>query len=149
MPHPENHSAGAPPFPVTRILVPVDMRHAEASQLAVETAVYFARAARAELSILTVAYPLGTHMTQMSEAHRPEFEAFVAGEAKRLDYPLKPLFHVHEAVNEVIQKVIRQHGVDFVVMATHHPRLTDHLFGSHASQTALHANCAVLIVRGG
>ena len=87
-----------PPFPITQILVPVDMRHKE---------------------------------------------------AERLGHAITPLFESHEAVNETIQKVIAKHGVDFVVMATHHPRLTDHLFGSHASQTALHANCSVLILRGG
>nr|WP_321359842.1 universal stress protein [uncultured Hyphomonas sp.] len=137
-----------PPFPVTHITVPVDMRHKEASRLAVEAAVYMARQAGAKVSILTVAKPLGTHLTDMPEAHKPEFNAFVTEEAERLGHAITPLFASHEAVNETIQKVIEKHGVDFVVMATHHPRLTDHLFGSHASQTALHANCTVLIVRG-
>lgn len=137
----------AAPFKISRILVPVDMRHAEASQKAIETAIYFARPTGAAVFILTVANPLGTHMTEMPEAHRPEFEALVEAEAARLDYPITPLFQSHESANETIQKVIKQHGMDFVVMATHHPRLADHLFGSHASQTALHADCSVLIVR--
>ena len=50
-------------------------------------------------------------------------------------------------MNEIIQQTVKQHEIDFVVMASHHPRLADHLFGSHASQTALHANCSVLVVR--
>lgn len=137
-----------PPFPITQILVPVDMRHREASQLAVESAVFLARPSGASVSILTVTNPLGTHLTEMPEARKPDFEAFVAAEAERLGFVITPLFESHEAVNETIQKVIKKHGVDFVVMATHHPRLTDHLFGSHASQTALHANCSVLILRG-
>lgn len=137
-----------PPFAATHILVPVDMRHSEASRLAVESAVYLARLAGAKVSILTVTNPLGTHLTEMPEARKPEFAAFVAGEAERLGHAITPLFESHEAVNETIQKVIDKQGVDFVVMATHHPRLTDHLFGSHASQTALHANCSVLILRG-
>ena len=138
----------APPFPITQILVPVDMRHKEVSQLAVESAVYLARLSGAKVSILTVTNPLGTHLTEMPEARKPEFDAFVAEEAERLGHAIAPLFESHEAVNETIQKVIKQHQVDFVVMATHHPRLSDHLFGSHASQTALHANCSVLILRG-
>lgn len=137
----------AAPFKISRILVPVDMRHAEASQKAIETAIFFARPAGAEVFILTVANPLGTHMTEMPEAHKPDFEAFVAAEAARFGYPITPVFQSHESANEIIQKVIRQRGVDFVVMATHHPRLADHLFGSHASQTALHADCSVLVVR--
>ena len=138
-----------PPFPITQILVPVDMRHKEASRLAIESAAYLAGPAGANVSILTVTNPLGTHLTEMPEARKPEFDAFVAEEAERLGHAITPLFESHEAVNETIQKVIAKHGVDFVVMATHHPRLTDHLFRSHASQTALHANCSVLILRGG
>lgn len=136
-----------PPFAATHILVPVDMRHQEASQKAVAAAVYLARPAAAEVSILTVANPLGTHLTEMPEAHKPEFDAFVAGEAERLVHTITPLFESHEAVNDTIRRVIDKKDVDFVVMATHHPRLTDHLFGSHASQTVLHANCSVLILR--
>ncbi|MEZ6000239.1 universal stress protein [Hyphomonas sp.] len=136
------------PFAATHILVPVDMRHKEASQLAVESAVCLAGLSGAKVSILTVTNPLGTHLTEMPEARKPEFDAFVAQEADRLGHAITPLFESHEAVNETIQKVIAKHGVDFVVMATHHPRLSDHLFGSHASQTALHANCSVLILRG-
>tara|TARA_B100000809_G_C14691092_1_gene370565 strand:- start:31 stop:171 length:141 start_codon:yes stop_codon:yes gene_type:complete len=45
-------------------------------------------------------------------------------------------------------ETISKGDFDFVVMATHHPKLTDHVFGSHASQTALHADCSVLILRG-
>ena len=137
-----------PPIAATHILVPVDMRHREVSRLAVESAVYLAGLSGAKVSILTVTNPLGTHLTEMPEARKPDFEAFVAEQADRLGHAITPLFESHEAVNETIQKVIKQHGVDFVVMATHHPRLSDHLFGSHASQTALHANCSVFIVRG-
>jgi nucleotide-binding universal stress UspA family protein len=136
------------PFRASRILVPVDMRHAEVSRSAVDAAVYLARRTGAKVFVLTVANPLGTHLTEMPEAHKPEFNAFVSQEAQRLDYPITPLFQSHESVNEVIRHIVKQHDVDFVVMATHHPRLTDHLFGSHASQTALHANCSVLILRG-
>ena len=80
-----------PPFNAKRILVPVDMRHAAVSQKAIETAVYFARPGGSEVLILTVANPLGTHITDMPEAHKPAFEAFVKREAEALDYPIKPL----------------------------------------------------------
>ena len=141
--------SGDAPFRMTRILVPVDMRHTDASQQAIETAVYFARTSGARVFILTVANPLRTHMSDMPEAHKPEFEAFVADESARLGYLIEALFRSHESVNEIIQQAVKQHAIDFVVMASHQPKLADHLFGSHASQTALHANCSVLIVRGG
>ena len=136
------------PFSTKRILVPMDMRHADASEQAIETAVHFARTADAQVNILTVMNPLSTQLNDMPQTHEPEFNAYVARQSARLGYPIAAIFEIHEAVNEIIQKTIKTYGIDFVVMASHHPRLTDHLFGSHASQTALHADCSVLVVRG-
>ena len=147
MPHSDEQTDGAFPFPVTRILVPVDLHHTAASQPAIETAAKLARLAGAKLLVLTVVNPLGTHMTEMPEAHKPDFEAFVKGEADRCGYPIQPLFRSHESVNETICKTVKAEGVDLIVMASHHPRLADHLIGSHASQTALHTDCSVLVVR--
>lgn len=136
------------PFLAKHILVPMDMRHADASEPAIETAVQFARTTDARVSILTVMNPLSKQLNDMPQAREPEFHAYVARQSERLGYPIAAIFESHEAVNEIIRKTVKKHGIDFVVMASHHPRLTDHLFGSHASQTALHADCSVLLVRG-
>ena len=151
MTHSDRDSARAHPLPFSakHILVPMDMSHADASEQAIETAVYFARIADAQVNILTVMNPLGTQLNDLPQTHEPEFNAYVARQSARLGYPIAAIFESHEAVNEIIQQTIKTYGIDFVVMASHHPRLTDHLFGSHASQTALHANCSVLVVRGG
>ena len=92
----------APPFSATHILVPVDMRHREASQLAVESAVYLARRAGAKVSILTVINPLGTHLTEMPEARKPDFEAFVAAEAERLSHAITPLYRAVSSSSTVL-----------------------------------------------
>lgn len=129
------------------MLVPVDMRHPDTCQKAIATAVWLARPASAAITILTVARPFGTHMTEMPEDKKPDFDSFVAAAATAHDYPIEALFRSHESVDHVIQDVVRKDDYDVVVMASHHPRLADHLFGSHASQAALHADATVLVVR--
>lgn len=137
------------PFATKNILVPVDMRHRDACEKAIETAIYFARQSGGEVSILTTANPLGTHLTDGPAQHEPAFKAFVAAQAEDHDFPIKAIFRAHESPNHVIRETVEKGAFDFVVMATHHPKLSDHLFGSHASQTALHADCSVLILRNG
>lgn len=135
------------PISANRILVPVDLGQIENSERAIETAVWLARQAGASLMILTVANPLGIAFNDMPEDKKPDFEAFVAEMSERHGFDISPLFRSHESVRYAIRQAIEQEGIDFVVMATHDPRFTDHLFGSRASETALHNDCSMLILR--
>jgi len=136
------------PISASRILVPVDLGQLENSEHAIETAVWLARQAGAALMILTVANPLGIAFSDMPEDKKPDFEAFVANMSDRHGFEISPLFRSHESVKYAIRQVIEDESIDFVVMATHDPRLTDHLFGSRSSETALHNDCSILILRG-
>ncbi len=145
-------SSDSPPAPqcpirINHILAPVDMRHRDASETAMDAAAWFARQTGARISVLTVARPLGDAITEMPEIHQPAFEDYVASLAEKHGCRFEALFRSHESVDRVIRDVVRDCEIDFVVMATHHPKLTDHLFGSHASQTALRADCSVLVIR--
>jgi len=136
------------PVAIKNILVPVDMRHKNATERAIAAAVWISSQTEAPISVLTVAKPLGITFSDMPEDHKPEFDAFVAEMAKRHDHEITAVFRSHESIRHVIHQVIKDNAMDFVVMATHHPRLVDHLFGSDASQTVLHEDCSVLILRG-
>lgn len=135
------------PLGIKNILIPVDMRHPEHSQQAVSTAAWLADVTGSSVHMLTVANPLGDSITEMPERHKPAFEAFVDEMSKESKCQINPVFRSHESVNYVIHDVIASQAIDFVIMWTHHPRLADHLFGSHASQTALHNDCSVLVLR--
>lgn len=135
------------PRKIRHILVPIDMAEREQSEPAIEMAAWLARQTGARITALTVAKPLGDAFTEMPEVHQPEFEGFVAERSDHHAIPIEALFRSHEAIDHVIREVIDQLAVDFVVMATHQPRISDHLFGSHASQTALHNDCSVLVLR--
>ncbi|MEQ8412288.1 MAG: universal stress protein [Erythrobacter sp.] len=129
------------------MLVPVDLGQLANSEHAIETAVWLARQAGASLTILTVANPLGIAFSDMPEDKKPDFEAFVAKMSDRHDFDISPLFRSHESVKYAIRQAIEDENIDLVVMATHDPRLTDHLFGSRSSETALHNDCSILILR--
>ncbi len=135
------------PFSARNILVPVDLRNREESRKAVELAVETARPDGGTVSILSVVNPLGKHFTEGGKQHEPAFKSFVSEESTRLDYPIEALFRSHESPNRIIRETIEKKDTDLVIMSTHHPKLTDVVFGSHASQTALHADCSVFILR--
>ncbi|MEQ8738174.1 MAG: universal stress protein [Hoeflea sp.] len=145
-PSPANAPAACP-ISASRMLVPVDLGQLANSEHAIETAVWLARQAGASLTILTVANPLGIAFSDMPEDKKPDFEAFVAKMSDRHDFDISPLFRSHESVKYAIRQAIEDENIDLVVMATHDPRLTDHLFGSRSSETALHNDCSILILR--
>jgi len=129
------------------ILVPIDMRHADASTKAMAVAAECARLFGAELHMLTVRDPLGGDIADLPLAHRSEFETYAARQAKLLDIAITPVFRVHESPQRIIAEVAEEFGIDLIVMASHDPKIADHLFGSNASEVALHAPCSVFVVR--
>lgn len=52
-------------------------------------------------------------------------------------------------VHAEILRVAREIRADLIILASHHPELSDYLLGSNAAHVARHADCSVLIVRGG
>jgi nucleotide-binding universal stress UspA family protein len=136
------------PFPVSQILVPVDMGTPDASGPALATAAWHAGQTGARVHVLTVVKPLGGAITELPASHQEDFEAFVAGAAARHGCAMTAVLRSHESPDHVIRETVKSLGIDLVVMTTHHPSLTDRLLGSHASRTALHADCSVLVLRG-
>ncbi len=129
------------------IMVPVDMGEQEKSAKALAMAAQFAKDYGAKLYVMTAAHPLGEGITEYPEHHKPEFEAFIkeAGDAYGIE--VEALFRQHESAEKMILEAAEEIKADLVVMATHDPKITDHLFGSHASHVTLHATCSVMVVR--
>ncbi len=136
-----------PPITMRTILTPVDMRHPEASEKAIATAVWMARLTVARLAIVTADRPPGELFLKIPESTEAELEAFVAAESKTHGLDIMAIHRVHESPVQMVKEVTKEIGADLIVMASHNPRFTDHIFGSNASQIALHAPCSVLVVR--
>jgi len=133
----------------SKIMVPVDMRHREQSQKALETAADLAKHFGASMVLLTVDHPLGHHSLQeMPEQHNPAFDAFVAEEQRLLGVDkLEAVFTHADVAHQRICEEAEELGVDLIVMGSHDPRLSDYLFGSNASRVVLHTPCSVMVVR--
>ena len=140
-------SALAPDLQYRRILVPLDMRHADQSEGALATAAALARLAKAQLHVLTVAYPFGDGIQDVAEAHQQEFEAYVAEQSKTLGVAMDPVFRVHDTAVDIIADVAAELETDLIVMVSHDPRFADRFFGSNASHVVTSAKASVLVVR--
>lgn len=129
------------------ILTPIDMRHAEQSAKAIGVAAALAKGLQAKYYMLTVAYPFGEHLADMPDDLKPAFETFVSRHAAKAGIDITPVFRTHESATAVIHEVAGEFDIDLIVMASHDPRIADHVFNSNASEVALHNKCSVMVVR--
>lgn len=133
------------------IMVPVDLAHFDKIDKALEVAADLARhyGARVHYVGVTTAVPSAV-------AHNPaefadKLQRFATDQAAiyGIDTQAHPLTS-HDPTADL--DVTLRHAedvidVDLIVMASHLPGFTDHLFGSHGSYIASHSKMSVLIVR--
>lgn len=131
----------------TKILIPVEPEHYDASQKAIGVAAELAKQHGASVTMMTLA-PF-RNKERMVEAERDlaEFGAFVKTKGEELGLALKAAFRVADSVSDGIREVAEDIGADLVVMSSHDPVLTDYLFGSNAASVVLHTPCSVLVIR--
>lgn len=137
----------SPKLAYQRLLVPVDMRHRDNATGSIEVACAISGASGAELILMTAASPLGQHLTDTPEDQQVIFQSYADDIAERYGQTITPVFRAHEHPEHVILEECRDRDVDLVVMSSHDPRLSDHIFGSHASHIVRDAPCSVFVVR--
>ena len=135
----------------SKIMVPVDLTHADQLQKALSTA-----ADLAKFYNIPVCYVGVTAATPGSIAHNPDeyagkLEAFAQDAAKKGGHEATALARVsHDPaadLNPTLLKAVEETGADLVVMASHIPNIADHLWPSHGGQIASHSNASVFVVR--
>ncbi len=135
-----------------KIMVPVDLAHAESLGKAMAVAAGLARTHGASLTIVgvTTAQPSGV-------AHTPqEFErklaAFAAEQAGALGVEIGHIVRLsHDPAidkDDLLEEVVEGEGFDLVVMASHVPGIAEHVFASNAGSLAAHSRASVFVVRG-
>ncbi|MCR9110482.1 universal stress protein [Marivita sp. XM-24bin2] len=134
-----------------RIMVPVDLAHAESLDRALKCAADLAGQHGAEIVYVGV-----TAQTPGAIAHTPaEFKGKLADFAKEQSeqYGVSVTSHVIEShdpaaeMDKDLLKAVRETGADLVVMQSHKPGLTDYLFEGHGPYLAQHAEASVMLVR--
>lgn len=138
-----------------KILVPIDLSHAESQRKSVQAAAEIAQSSGSRLYVVTVVPGFGLPIVA---SHFPEdFEEKALENAKQAlddfvgqsfprDLEVRQVV-AHGTVFEEILRCAKELGVDLIVMASHRPEMQDYLLGTNASTVVRHAACSVLVVR--
>lgn len=139
------------------ILLPVDLSKDPTQRKALEVAVNMASDTGAQLTVMTVVPDFG--MTIVSGFFPEGFEekAMKEAQARLHDYvkesvpdDIKVRHMVgHGTIYTEILRVAGEANIDLIVIASHRPELSDYLLGPNAARVVRHADCSVLVVRGG
>lgn len=135
----------------TKIMVPVDLAHAEKLERALQCAADLALHYKA-----TVVYVGVAAATPGSVAHTPQefaekLAAFAANQAETAGITTDSLaLTSHDPSTDLdptLLSAIDETGADLVVMASHIPNLTDYIWPSNGGTVARRAKVSVMVVR--
>ena len=132
-----------------KILVPVDLSHADRLQKALETGADLA--AHYGAAVCYVGVTSGGPTGHNPAEYEAKLKDFAQGESKRRGHPAEAKAYVsHDPARDLGQtllKAVHELGADLVVMASHVPGIPEHIFSSNAGYLASHADVSVLVVR--
>ena len=135
-----------------KIMVPVDLEHADKLSLALDTAAKLAKIYNAPVTYIgvtsTAPGPLGHNPAEYGR----KLAAFAAaqGETHAIETHGTTVVSHDPAVDldDALVKAVHDTGSDLVVMATHIPNVIDHIWPSNGGRVATHTNASVFLVRG-
>ena len=135
------------PTQVSRILCPINLRHAQLAHPAYAEALRLAHWHGAELIVMTVTPEIERNLNIRDS------EAFWMDELKRFlkdnppgDVAVRPVVRKGAAHRQIVKLAVAE-KVDLIVMDSANPRIQDYLLGTTASHVASHAPCTVMVVR--
>lgn len=136
----------------SRILVPVDLDHADKLDKALELAAKTAKEHDATVIYVGVvdAVPTTSKRTEGSKT-RALLDEFAAEQAHK--YAIKVADHVelrgdfHLNIGAEVIDAAKKTDCDLIVMASHIPGLKEHILASNAGYVASHAPMSVFVVR--
>lgn len=135
----------------TKIMVPVDLVHAESLDKALKTAGDLAKLYDASVTYVGVTSSAPGSVAHSAEEFETRFQQFAdqRSRAHGVEVAAK-VFVSHDPAVELdhlLFKAIDETGADLVVMASHMPGLAEHLFASNAGYIASHAKISVMVIR--
>ena len=136
----------------SRILVPVDLDHADKLTAALDIAAKMAKEGGGSLIYLGVVDAAPTASTRTDSDRMAEALAAFS-KAQSAKYGIDIVDHVtlrgdlHIHVGKDIITAAKDNNCDLIVMASHVPGLKDHILASNAGYVASHAPMSVFVVR--
>jgi len=134
-----------------RILVPVDLAHADKLEKALTTAADLAKHYKASICCVGVTTSAPSEVAHNPEEFAAKLDSFTAEQSKKRGVEFEPTMKTsHDPVrdlDDVLGEAIKEQSADLVVMASHVPTFADHIFSSNAGYLASHVDTSVFIVR--
>jgi nucleotide-binding universal stress UspA family protein len=134
-----------------KIMVPVDLAHLDNLAPALEEARRLAGWHGAELCYVGVTAPTPGPLAHNPAEFAAKLEAFAADESRKAGQPASAHTIVsHDPavdLNKKLVAAIGEVGADLVVIGSHRPGWSDHLFSSHGGYVATHAPVSVTVIR--
>ena len=134
-----------------KIVVPVDLAHADTLAKALQTSADLARHYGAEITYVGVTTNLPSSVAHTAAEYQQKLEGFAGEQGRKFGIEIKAKTIVsHDPARDLDDRLgeeIRAEQADLVVMASHVPIFSDHVFASNAGYLASHATTSVFIVR--
>ncbi|WP_299441843.1 universal stress protein [uncultured Rhodospira sp.] len=135
----------------TRIMVPVDLAHADTLDKAITQATDLAKLYGTTVVLVGVAPSQPNEVAHTPVEYNEKLKKFAHDQTARTGVLMEahPVFNHDPAVDleKALRETCHELGADLVVMASHIPRFRDVIFGSHASRLERRCDCSVFIVR--
>lgn len=135
-----------------RIMVPVDLAHADRLGRALTVASSLARSHGSEVVYVGVTTGTPTSVAHSPEEYRGKLETFAGEAGTKGGHPARAHAIVsHDPSIDMDSKLVEaaeEIGADLVVMATHVPGIGDIFGPNHGGALARHARTSVFLVRG-
>lgn len=135
----------------TRLIVPVDLAHAETLAKALQAAADLARHYGAKVTYLGVTTNTPSSVAHNAEEFAEKLARFAAaqGEMHGIDADSHAAVSHDPTIDldDTLIKASEELGGDLIVMASHVPGLADYVWPSNGGTVAGHAKASVMVVR--
>ncbi|MDF1607251.1 universal stress protein [Hoeflea sp. YIM 152468] len=134
-----------------RIMVPVDLDHADKLDKALAAAADLARLYNASLTVAGVISTAPGHGVHNPAEYQARLAEFARDQTDKRGVAFEPMaLTSHDPAVDLdvrLQQAAKEGGIDLVVMASHVPAFRDHFFGSNAGYLVTHLGISVFVVR--
>lgn len=134
-----------------KIMVPVDLAHAEKLEKALDVSSDLAKHYGASVCYVGVTTALPSEVAHSESEYGQKLKRFADEQGSKHGISAEAkVAESHDPVrdlDDILGKMIEEQGFDLVVMASHVPTFWDHVFASNAGYLASHTAVSVFIVR--
>lgn len=135
-----------------RIMVPVDLSHAEKLKHSLDTAADISKIYHAPVTYVGVTASTPGPLGHNPAEYEKKLAGFAAGQAEAHGIETQAVTIVsHDPavdLDDALIRAVHDTQSDLVVMATHIPNVVDHVWPSNGGKLATHTDASVFLVRG-